>query len=235
MKREKLKLLMALLVLAAAWILSREGTMLVSQMHVLNPGKTGEFCVVIDPGHGGDDPGKVSDDGILEKDVNLAIALRLKDLLEAQGVCVRMTRDSDEGLYNSGSSEKKTEDLRNRCEMINRLQPDCVVSVHQNSYHKSGVDGAQTFYYTTSAEGKELAEVIQSRMVSGLDPTNHRVAKANDSYYLLKKTSKPIVIVECGFLSNPQEAQLLCDEVYQERVAWQVHMGVLQYLYGQAR
>ena len=86
MKREKLKLLMALLVLAAAWILSREVAVPVSQMHVLNPRKTGEFCVVIDPGHGGGDPGKVSDDGILEKDVNLAIALRLKNLLEEYGV-----------------------------------------------------------------------------------------------------------------------------------------------------
>ena len=230
MKREKLKLLMALLVLAAAWILSREVAVPVSQMHVLNPRKTGEFCVVIDPGHGGGDPGKVSDDGILEKDVNLAIALRLKNLLEAQGVTVRMTRDSDEGLYNSGSSEKKTEDLRNRCEMINRLQPDCVVSVHQNSYHKSGVDGAQTFYYAESEEGRILSELIQKSLVARLDPANHREAKRNDSYFMLKNTTVPMVIVECGFLSDPREAALLVMPDYQEKAAWAIHMGIIHYL-----
>ena len=109
--------------------------------------------------------------------------------------------------------------------------PDLVVSIHQNSYEEESVRGAQTFYYTESTQGQKLAESIQARLTEGLDPENHRTAKANGSYYLLKKTPAPIVIVECGFLSNPQEAQLLADPVYQERTAWQIHMGILQYLH----
>ena len=232
MKREKLKLLMALLVLAASWVLSRESAELVSQMHVLNPRENGDFCVVIDPGHGGNDPGKVSASGTEEKEVNLAVALRLRRLLEAQDVTVHMTRENDEGLYSSVSRNKKAEDLRKRCELINRIQPDCVISIHQNSYHEQGVDGAQTFYYTDSREGRHLSELIQESLIARLDPANHRTSKSNDSYYMLKNTTVPIVIVECGFLSDPKEAELLIRPDYQEKAAWAIHMGVLNYLYG---
>lgn len=197
--------------------------------------KMQKFCVVVDAGHGGADPGKVGINGALEKDLNLAIAKRLAVLLEQSDVKVVMTREDDSGLNDADADRKKVQDMKRRIARMEEADPDLVVSIHQNSYSTSDVKGAQTFYYTASAEGKALAEVIQNRMISGLDPANHRAAKANDSYYLLKKTSKPIVIVECGFLSNPEEAQLLCDEVYQERVAWQVHMGVLQYLHGQER
>ena len=90
--------------------------------------------------------------------------------------------------------------------------------------------GAQVFYYTGSTEGQKLADYLQKSMVGRVDPENHRQVKANDSYYLLKKTSTPIVIVECGFLSNSEEAKKLCSETYQERVAWAIHIGILQYL-----
>lgn len=92
------------------------------------------------------------------------------------------------------------------------------------------MNGAQVFYYNGSVKSKELAEMIQNRMIQYLDPENHRQAKANDSYYLLKKTGKPIVIVECGFLSNSAEAEKLCDNYYQEKVAWNIHMSIMQYL-----
>ena len=120
--------------------------------------------------------------------------------------------------------------MRRRCELINREKPACVVSIHQNSYPDPAIKGAQVFYYTSSVEGKQLAKRLQERLVKGLDPQNHRQAKANDSYYLLKKTACPIVIVECGFLSNPQEEALLTDSVYQERVAWNIFMGIMQEL-----
>jgi len=230
MKREKLKLLMALLLLAAAWVLSKEGAVLVSQMNVLNPRKNGDFCVVIDPGHGGSDPGKVSVDGTEEKDINLAISIQLRDLLEAQDVAVHMTRETDTGLYGNDSRNKKAEDLQKRCELINRIQPDCVISIHQNSYHEQGVDGAQTFYYKDSEASRRLSELIQDSLVARLDPANHRMEKSNDSYYMLKNTSVPIVIVECGFLSDPAEAALLIQEAYQRKAAWAIHLGVLNYL-----
>ncbi len=106
------------------------------------------------------------------------------------------------------------------------------ISIHQNSYPEEYVHGAQVFYYETSVEGKKLAETIQKRLIEDIDPQNTRQVKANDSYYLLKKTATPIVIVECGFLSNQAEADKLCDQLYQEKLAWSIHLGVLQYLNG---
>lgn len=192
---------------------------------------TSDMVIVIDAGHGGRDSGKVSVDNVTyEKDINLAIAYKLKSYLEAEGIKVIMTRETDDGLYVESDSNKKAADLRRRIEVIERASPVLVVSIHQNSYHESYVRGAQTFYYTTSAEGKELAEIIQEQLRLSLDPENERKAKANDSYYLLKKTSVPIVIVECGFLSNPEEAALLATKDYQDRVAFQIHLGVMQYL-----
>ena len=104
-----------------------------------------------------------------------------------------------------------------------------MVSIHQNSYHEEYVKGAQVFYYATSANSKGLAEILQERLRE-LDPQNKREAKGNDSYFLLKKTAKPIVIVECGFLSNREEAEKLSTPLYQEKLAWNIHMGIMKYL-----
>ena len=224
--------------LAAAFFTGRQAAVLVDSLAVKtadsisadNHTKMQKFCVVVDAGHGGDDPGKVGINGALEKDLNLAIAIRLKSLLEQADVRVVMTREDDGGLYDEDTSGKKAQDMKRRIQRMEEAAPDLVVSIHQNSYEGEAIKGAQVFYYTGSAEGKALAHLIQNRMVAGLDPENHRVEKDNDSYYLLKKTSRPIVIVECGFLSNQLEAEKLCDPDYQEKVAWQIHMGVLQYL-----
>lgn len=187
-------------------------------------------CVVIDAGHGGIDPGKVGINGALEKDINLEIAKKLKQFLEQEDVEVVLTRDSDEGLYDENSSNKKVQDMKRRVELIETTKPIVTVSIHQNSYHEEYVHGAQTFYYTGSEQSRILAEKIQQVLLNGVDKDNTRVAKANDSYYLLKKTSSPIVIVECGFLSNRDEAQKLDSDYYREKLAWAIHMGILQYL-----
>ena len=186
--------------------------------------------VVIDSGHGGNDPGKIGVSGQKEKDINLQIAKKLKAYLEAANVAVVMTRESDTGLYKESDSHKKSADMKKRCQIIDEAEPILAVSIHQNSYPDPAIKGAQVFYYTSSVEGKQLAKRLQERLVKGLDPQNHRQEKANDSYYLLKKTACPIVIVECGFLSNPQEEALLTDSVYQERVAWNIFMGIMQEL-----
>ena len=185
-------------------------------------------CVVVDAGHGGADPGKVSVDGSLEKDINLQIALKLQKFLQMQDVDVVLTRDSDAGLYDENASNKKVQDMKNRVRIIEEKQPVLAVSIHQNSYHEEYVHGAQAFYYAGSEKSKELAERIQQVMALELDKDNARQAKANDSYYLLKKTSTPIVIVECGFLSNYEEAQKLSSELYQEKVAWAIHLAIMQ-------
>lgn len=190
-------------------------------------------CVVIDAGHGGIDPGKVSVDGSLEKDINLVIAQKLQKFLLQQDIDAVLTRDSDAGLYDENASNKKVQDMKNRVALIEERQPALTVSIHQNSYHEEYVHGAQVFYYAGSDKSKELAERIQQVMALELDSDNARQAKANDSYYLLKKTSTPIVIVECGFLSNYEEAQKLSTDLYQEKVAWAVHLAVMQYLNGE--
>lgn len=147
-----------------------------------------------------------------------------------QDVEVILTRESDAGLYDENASNKKVQDMKNRVSIIEESQPVLTVSIHQNSYHEEYVHGAQAFYYANSDESKELAERIQHVMMLELDRDNARQAKPNDSYYLLKKTSSPIVIVECGFLSNYEEAQKLSSEFYQEKVAWAIHMAIMQYL-----
>lgn len=180
--------------------------------------------------HGGNDPGKIGINGAKEKEVNLLIAEKLKKYLEANDVKVVMTRESDEGLYDEGASNKKVQDMKRRIQIIDEAAPRVTVSIHQNSYPEEYVHGAQVFFYAGSREGQELAECVQRQLVNQADPENRRQVKANDSYYLLKKTSVPIVIVECGFLSNSEEAQKLCSDEYQEELAWAIHMGVLQYL-----
>lgn len=188
------------------------------------------FCVVIDAGHGGTDPGKVGVDGSLEKDINLQIARKLQRFLVMADVDVVLTRDSDAGLYDEDAPNKKVQDMKNRVGIIEDKKPDLTVSIHQNSYHEEYVHGAQVFYYANSEESKELAEQIQQVMIKELNPDNTRQAKANDSYYLLKKTSSPIVIIECGFLSNHEEAQKLSSDLYQEKTAWAIHLAIMQYL-----
>ena len=187
-------------------------------------------CVVIDAGHGGDDPGKVGINGAKEKDINLQIAFRVKEYLEENDIEVVLTRTSEDGLYDAGASNKKVQDMKRRIQLIDEAAPEVTVSIHQNSYPEEYVHGAQVFYYNGSTEGQKLAESIQSQLIETVDPENNRRIKANDSYYLLKKTEIPIVIVECGFLSNSKEAEKLCQESYQNRVAWAISMGILRYL-----
>ena len=144
----------------------------------------------------------------------------LEDYLHDVQICQRFAE----------RSRKKMADMRKRCEIIGKAEPDAVVSIHQNSYHQENVSGGQVFYYRNSVKGKRLAELIQDRFSYVLGEENTRLVKSNDSYYLLLHVKEPIVIVECGFLSNPQEAKMLTDEDYQDRMAWTIHMGIMEYL-----
>lgn len=186
--------------------------------------------VVIDAGHGGRDAGKTSASGIKEKDINLQIALLLKDEMEKAGVQIIMTRETDDGLYEESDSNKKVADLKKRLAIIKESGCVLAVSIHQNSYSDEKVKGAQTFYYSSSKEGKKLAEIIQKGIVESVDTGNHRKAKGNDTYYLLKKTAVPLVIVECGFLSNPEEAALLNTNDYQMKMARQIAESIMEYI-----
>lgn len=188
------------------------------------------YKVAIDPGHGGNDPGKVGVNGEEEKGINLEIAYKLKKCLENEGIEVVLTRTDDNGLYEESDTNKKASDMKKRCEIITQEAVDIVVSIHQNSYTDREVNGAQVFYYTHSVKGQKLADCIQTQIKNLVDKDNNRPIKANNSYYILIHTPCPTVIVECGFLSNPTEAESLCDEAYQESIAKAITAGVLDFL-----
>ena len=221
--------LTAVLLLISMYMVGRETAVYVMGRNVVKGDGT-ERCVVIDAGHGGIDPGKIGINDVAEKDINLNIALKVKKYLEFNDVKVIMTRETDKGLNDPDASNKKVQDMKRRLALIEETAPALAVSIHQNSYPEEYVHGAQIFYYAGSQEGKVLAELLQARFWDKVDPDNNRQIKPNDSYYLLKKTSVPIVIAECGFLSNWAEAEKLCSDAYQEKIAWAICVGILQHL-----
>lgn len=190
----------------------------------------GKQVVAIDPGHGGFDPGKVGVTGVLEKDINLAISFKVRKKLEKKGVQVIMTRTTDDAICSPEEKNKKMADMRNRVEIINASNAAIAVSIHQNSFTDSSSKGAQVFYYTGSKEGEALAKILQTNLREKIGDNNRRLEKANSDYYVLRKVSCPVVIVECGFLSNTEEEALLGEEDYQEKVADGIAAGILQFL-----
>lgn len=231
MKKNKKAIVAVLVVVLLLAGFLRAGKALLTWNNELAKSKY-KYTIVIDPGHGGIDPGKVGVNNVYEKEINLKISLLLREILEQNDCRVILTRESDKGLYQETDSNKKMSDLRKRCELINESGADAVVSVHQNSFFQESSKGAQVFYQSSSMEGKRLAEIMQKQMISSLDQGNRRAAKANDNYYMLKNTQEVMVIVECGFLSNPEEAKKLTESTYQRQVAWAIALGTLQYLEG---
>ena len=185
--------------------------------------------IVLDAGHGGFDPGKVGINGALEKDINLSIVKKLKLLLEEKGFTVYLTREKDALLAPANSTTKKKDDMIARINMVTEINPFFTISIHQNSFTDSGTSGPQVFYYQDSEESATMAQVIQDVLNTQLNPTKKRAPQANTNYYLLTRTPTPTVIVECGFLSNPAEADLLTQEDYQSRVANAIFIGILSY------
>lgn len=187
--------------------------------------------IAIDAGHGGVDPGAISKDGIKEKNINLAIAQYLKDYLEQSGAVVIMTRTEDKGLYSEGGSlrQKKNEDLRERKEIIKNSGADIFITIHLNSFPQTQYYGAQTFYPKDNPSSKKLADAVQGSLIETLDKKNTRVALSKEGVYIIKGLDIPTILVECGFLSNPKEAQLLNKPAYQEKIAWSIYTGIQKY------
>lgn len=219
---KKIEFAIVLLLLAVLIMMSNHLEEMVSSGRVTerNP------CIVLDSGHGGEDPGKIGVNQAKEKDVNLKIAKKTKERLEKKGWKVVMTREKDVMLGDPAAGNKKIHDMKARVERINKTMPQAAVSIHQNSYQDAQIHGAQVFYYSHSEEGKRMAEVMQKALLKA-DEENTRQAKANDTYYLLKRTEVPTIIVECGFLSNPEEAAKLVSPKYQEKLAEAIAEGIL--------
>ena len=226
--RAATKALTMLLVLAMIFIAGESAQFVGALEEHIRKENDDTVTVVIDAGHGGIDPGKVGVNNALEKDINLAVALKVERNLKASGVNVVMTRTDDSGLYRESDANKKVCDMKNRLAIIEDANPALAVSIHQNSYPDKSVSGVQVFYYKDSVKGRESAEIMQTQLIKTLKPYKERAPKPNGSYYLLKKTSVPIMIVECAFMSNPTEAELLTDEGYQEKIAWGIYMGIMQ-------
>ena len=235
MKQSPYQLFMGVVLLCTVTFLSWQAGSLaaagVQFIHAENgSGEKKKYIVCVDHGQRRKKKKKIGINGQLEKDINLAIAKKLKTYLEASDVTVVLTRDKDMGLYSSGDAHKKMADMRKRCQLIEEVKPDLVISIHQNSYHEEAIRGGQVFYYKTSVRGKKLAQILQERFDYVLGDANKRQAKANDNYYLLLHVKEPIIIAECGFLSNWEEAEKLETKEYQDRLAWTLHMGIMEYL-----
>lgn len=187
--------------------------------------------VVIDPGHGGDDPGKIGVNKEKEKDVNLAISKKLFQVLNEQGYKVVLTR-SEDVVLGDGDKFSKISDLNKRCEIINNAYEEnnkCImVSIHQNSFTQTSVHGAQSFYFQRSEQSKLLGETLQKILNEKVNDKEKK-AKPNDSYYILINSKCPGIIVECGFLSNSDEATKLTNETYQKELAEILSEGISTY------
>lgn len=189
--------------------------------------------VIIDPGHGGVDGGAVGVGGVVEKNINLSISLKLRAFFQASGFQVIMTREDDRSIYDPGADtirRQKTTDLHNRLAIIKKNPNAVFISIHQNKFPDGQYSGTQMFYSPNNGGSKELASLLQKDIVSMLQPDNHReIKEAGKNLFILYYSKTPSVMVECGFLSNQREAALLQKDDYQQKMAFAIYYGTLHY------
>jgi N-acetylmuramoyl-L-alanine amidase len=190
--------------------------------------------VIIDPGHGGMDGGAIGYDGVIEKGINLSISLKLRSFLLSSGYKVIMTREDDRSIHDKNSStisQKKTSDLHNRLKIVTAHPDALLVSIHQNIFEDSKYSGTQVFYSKSNKDSKVLAQTLQSNIKQILQPDNNReIKEAQNNLYILYNARSPAVMVECGFLSNQIECKQLQDDNYQNKMAFSIFYGILQYM-----
>lgn len=187
--------------------------------------------VVIDAGHGGEDGGAVSKSGVLESEINLAVAIKLEQLLALCGIETHMIRQEDISLHTNGTTirERKRSDLMQRLSIIENTNNAILVSIHQNHFSESKYSGAQVFYSELEVS-KQLASLTQQCLRNTLDVSNNRKCKPAESVYIMKKITCPGILIECGFLSNPKEEILLQNEKYQTKISCAVGSALAQYI-----
>lgn len=190
--------------------------------------------IVVDAGHGVPDEGAESSEGTTEAETNLAIALKLQNLLETSGCTVILTRSDENAIYDIDSKtlrEKKISDIRNRVKIGNESQADAFVSIHLNKIPQQQYSGWQCFYKDGNEQGRNLAVSIQENLNNAIQKENNRVAHTIDNVYIIKHVEIPTTIVECGFLSNPDEEKQLLNDEYQNKLAWGIYNGIINYFY----
>ncbi|MDE6086985.1 MAG: N-acetylmuramoyl-L-alanine amidase [Oscillospiraceae bacterium] len=218
------------LVIAGSWYTVRR--MEQSAKQVSSAASNGQV-IILDAGHGGMDGGCTSAAGDVEKNINLAILLDLRDMLRASGYSVLTTRDTDRSIHDDGVegiANQKSSDMDNRLELFNSVQDAICISIHQNQFTDPQYSGAQMFYSDANSKNAALAQILQNQFVSYLQPDNQRETKlCGKELFLCYYSKNPTVMAECGFLSNPEEAALLITEDYQQKVAFTIYSALIQY------
>ena len=188
--------------------------------------------IIVDAGHGGEDGGAVSSNGVSEAQINLSIALKLQNLLEQSGATVVLTRSDDNAIYDIDSKtlrQKKNSDLKNRVKIGKTSSADIFVSIHLNKIEQSQYYGWQTFFKDGNEQGKKLATCIQENLNEAIQKENKRAPLKISDIYIIKNVEIPTTIVECGFLSNPEEEKQLQTDEYQNKLAWGIYNGIMDY------
>jgi len=192
------------------------------------------FFGLSDTGHGGYDGGAVGSNHVVEKDINLSIALKLYDMLRINGFKAVLTRDSDVSLHDddhASNRKKKNSDIMKRFAIAKSYDNAILLSIHQNKFMRPKYFGAQVFYGPKNEESERLGKIMHARMINMLNPENTRQSKkCTDSVYLVYNAPMPALLIECGFLSNPEEERLLNTEEYQQKVAFTIFCGTMEYL-----
>ena len=189
--------------------------------------------VIIDAGHGGEDPGAVGENGIYEKDLNLAITLEIGRLLEEKGYIVVYTRTDDRLLDEDHENIKgirKISDLKNRCKVAERYPEATFISIHMNSFGSEKYSGLQVYYSDNNSNSRDLANAIQNRVKNDLQPDNKRLTKAGGDIYLLENMSNTSIMIECGFLTNKSECEKLSRKEYQKQLSFSIVCGIIEYM-----
>lgn len=190
--------------------------------------------IVLDAGHGIPDEGAENSDGVSEASINLKIALKVQNLLEQSGTTVILTRSDENGIYDAEAEtlkQKKVSDIKNRVKIGNESSADAFISIHLNKIPQTQYDGWQTFYKAGDTNCMNLAKSIQASLNSSIDRENNRIAKTISNIYIVENVTIPLSIVECGFLSNAEEAKLLQQDEYQDKIAWGIYAGIINYFY----
>lgn len=198
------------------------------------PTKEEGYTVILDAGHGGVDGGAVSADGLAEREITLEIVKKAKEYLELSGIHVVMTREDNGSIHDSSAvtlREQKNSDLKNRVKIAGQHPEAMLVSVHLNSFPDTAQHGAQVFYKGNDTASQQVGELAQATLREVLNPENEREAKAiPETIYLMRNIDNTAVLMECGFLSNPEEAALLATETYQQDVAFAIYLTVMRYI-----
>ncbi len=189
--------------------------------------------IILDAGHGNPDGGATGSDGSVESDLNLSLVLKLQNLLESSNCTVILTRSDENGIYEADSNtirEQKVSDMKNRVKIANNSNSEIFVSIHMNKLEQTQYSGWQTFYKNQDENSKKIAESIQLSLNNFMKKQNSRTIKSISNIYLTKNVEIPLVLVECGFLSNAEENKLLQTDEYQNELAWSIYIGIMDYL-----